>query len=217
MVVFMVYRDATYYLLPSISITHITPIIISLSACWDDTAEFQSAERSLFRTIPASLPFLGCAHAMIHRSMIWNKLLASRITRDTLEARNLPSFQARVFPDLSGFYGHRTPTMLSHLDESLIPGVDDILASFASNGPLLPRLILTGALASPIVAISLQRDTIDIDGNQGLLSIGELPAGITMEDLTWVPLRGYTSAEGGLPAPEEFPNEVRLNTCIFST
>jgi len=94
--------------------------------------------------------------------------------------------------------------------------VDDILASFASNGPLLPRLILTGALASPIVAISLQRDTVDIGGNQGMLSIGELPAGLAMEDLTWVPLRGYTAAEGGLPAPEESPNEVHLSARISS-
>lgn len=95
--------------------------------------------------------------------------------------------------------------------------MDDVLASFASSGPLLPRLILTGALASPIVAISLQRDTVDIGGNQGMLSIGELPAGIVTEDLTWVPLRGYTTAEGGLPAPEESPNEVHLNARIFST
>jgi phytepsin len=95
--------------------------------------------------------------------------------------------------------------------------MDDVLASFASNGPFLPRLILTGALASPIVAISLQRDTVDIGGNQGMVSIGELPAGIAAEDLTWVPLRGYTAAEGGLPAPEESPNEVHLNARIFST
>ena len=105
--------------------------------------------------------------------------------------------------------------MLGHLNQSLFPSVDDILASFAGDGPLLPRLILTGALASPVVAISLQRDTIDIGGNQGMLSIGELPAGLAMEDLTWVPLRGYTTAEGGLPAPEESPNEVHLRARII--
>ncbi len=155
---------------------------------------------------------------MVYHSVIWNKLLASRVARETsLELRNSPSFRTRVFPDLSGIHGHRTPTMLSHLDQSQFPSVDDILASFVSNGPLLPRLILTGALPLPIVTISLQRDTIDIGGNQGMLSIGELPAGIAMEDLTWVPLRGYTAAEGGLPAPEEYPNEVHLNACIFST
>jgi phytepsin len=153
---------------------------------------------------------------MIYDSMIWNKLLASRVARETsLEVRNFSSFRPRVFSDLSGIHGHPTPTMLSHLDQSLFPSVDDILASFASNGPLLPRLILTGALASPIVVISLQRDTVDIGGNQGMLSIGELPAGLAMEDLTWVPLRGYTTAEGGLPAPEESANEVHLSARIY--
>jgi hypothetical protein len=155
---------------------------------------------------------------MIYHSIIWNKLLASRVARETsLEVRNLSTFRPHVFSDLSGIHGHPTPAMLSHLDQSLFPSVDDILASFASNGPLLPRLILTGALTSPIVAISLQRDTVDIGGNQGMLSIGELPAGLAMEDLTWVPLRGYTTAEGGLPAPEESPNEVHLSARIFST
>jgi phytepsin len=149
--------------------------------------------------------------------MIWNKLLASRVAREgNLEVRNFSSFRPRVFSDLSGIHEHPTPAMLSHLDQSLLPSVHDILASFASNGPLLPRLILTGALASPIIVISLQRDAIDIGGNQGMLSIGELPAGLAMEDLTWVPLRGYTTAEGGLPAPEESPNEVHLSgTYIF--
>lgn len=97
-----------------------------------------------------------------------------------------------------------------------MPSVDDILASFATNGPLLPRLILAGALASPIVAISLQRDTVDIGGNQGILSVGELPADIAAEDLNWVPLRRYTAAEGGLPAPDEFPNEVRFKCVLLS-
>lgn len=150
--------------------------------------------------------------------MIWNKLLASKQAKEiSLDGRNFSSFRSRVFSDLSVIHGHPTPTMLGYLDQSLFPSVDDILASFASNGPLLPRLILTGALAPPIVAISLQRDTVDIGGNQGVLSIGELPADLAMEDLTWVPLRGYNTAEGGLPAPEESPNEVRLSACIFST
>jgi phytepsin len=155
---------------------------------------------------------------MIHHSVIWNKLLASRMARETsVEVRNFSSFRPRVFSDLSGIHGHSTLTMLSHLDQSLFPSVDDILANFASDGPLLARLILTGALASPVVVISLQRDTVDIGGNQGMLSIGELPAGLAMEDLTWVPLRGYTAAEGGLPAPEESPNEVHLNARIIFT
>lgn len=165
---------------------------------------------------PIRYPFFGCAYDVIHHSMIWNELLASRMAREiSVEVRNFSSFQPRVFSELLGIHGYSTPTILSHMDQSLFPSVDDILASFASDGPLLPRLILTGALALPVVAISLQRDTVDIGGNQGMLSIGELPAGLAMEDLNWVPLRGYTTAEGGLPAPEESPNEVHLRAHIL--
>jgi hypothetical protein len=73
--------------------------------------------------------------------------------------------------------------MRSDWDRSQFPGMNDIVASFATDGPLLPRLILTGALASPVVTVSLQRDTIDIGGNQGILSIGELPAGIATDEM----------------------------------
>lgn len=143
-------------------------------------------------------------------------MLASKVARETsLEVWDSPSFRTRVFPDLSGIRGHRTSTIRDGWGRALSSNVDEVLASFATNGPLLPRLIMAGALASPIVAISLQRDTVDIGGSQGILSIGDLPAGIAVEDLTWVPLRGYTAAEGGLPAPEESPNEVQLNANSF--
>ncbi|KAF8154491.1 aspartic peptidase domain-containing protein [Crassisporium funariophilum] len=45
-------------------------------------------------------------------------------------------------------------------------------------------------------------------GNVGMLSIGELPSGVSNESLTWVPLRYYTYDEGGLPGPPDAPNEV---------
>ncbi|THG96042.1 hypothetical protein EW026_g5721 [Hermanssonia centrifuga] len=57
-------------------------------------------------------------------------------------------------------------------------------------------------------AITLQRDTVDIGGNVGSLSIGELPNGIQTDSLTWVPLRAYTPQEGGLPPAPEAPNEI---------
>ncbi|KAH8996251.1 acid protease [Lactarius akahatsu] len=142
-------------------------------------------------------------------SVIWNKLLVTKSAREAvIEDRSHPSFGTRIFPDLSRIRGRRTLVTRGTSGGSSSPSVGEALASFATNGPLLPRLILTGALASPIFAISLQRDTVDIGGNQGMLSIGELPAGIAAENLTWVPLRGYTVAEGGLPAPEDSPNEV---------
>ena len=59
-----------------------------------------------------------------------------------------------------------------------------------------------------MIAVTLQRDTIDVGGNVGLLSIGELPAGINTNALTWVPVRAYTASDGGLPPSPEAPNEV---------
>ena len=165
---------------------------------------------------PASFFLLGYTDAMAHYSIIWNKLLATRIARETsLAARNYPSFRTHTFPDLSEIRGNRTHPIRSDWDRLQFPSVNDILASFGTNGPLLPRLILTGALSSPMVSIFLQRDTVDIGGNQGLLSIGGLPFGMAPEDLTWVPLRLYTAAEGGLPASEDFLNEVLLNACLL--
>jgi hypothetical protein len=142
--------------------------------------------------------------------VILNTLLATSVPhRTSLDGLNTPSFSTRVFPDLSGIRGHRTTVTRKDWAPSLSPSVNDVLASFSTNGPLIPRLILAGALASPIVAVSLQRDAIEIGGNQGILSIGELPPGIAADDMGWVPLRGYTVAEGGLPPPEDSPNEVQ--------
>lgn len=56
--------------------------------------------------------------------------------------------------------------------------------------------------------VTLQRDTVDIGGNVGMLSIGELPEGISNESVTWVPVRTYTPAQGGLRPPLDSPNEV---------
>lgn len=60
----------------------------------------------------------------------------------------------------------------------------DLLSTFSSNGPLLARLVSAGQLKQPSITISLQRDTIHFGGNVGLLSIGELPDGVTNKSLT---------------------------------
>jgi hypothetical protein len=92
--------------------------------------------------------------------------------------------------------------------QSSTTNATDVLHTIASLGPLIPRLVATGALAAPLVTIMLQRDTFDISGNVGLLSLGELPSSVQEDRLTWVPLRTYSVAEGGLPAPTDSPNEV---------
>ena len=54
----------------------------------------------------------------------------------------------------------------------------------------------------------LQRDTIDVSGNNGALTIGKLPDGIDNSSLTWVPVRLYKPEDGGLNPPAFAPDEV---------
>jgi phytepsin len=86
--------------------------------------------------------------------------------------------------------------------------VPDVLASFTSLGPFLSRLVAQGSLASPLFTVTLQRDSIDVGGNAGMLAIGGLPAGVNNDSLTWVQVRGYPSSAGGLTAPADSPNEL---------
>lgn len=83
-------------------------------------------------------------------------------------------------------------------------------SSIISYGPLIPRLVAQGVLDSPMFSITLQRDTIQIGGNEGMLSIGELPPTVVSESLTWVNVRGYPPSQGGLKPPTDAPEEVRL-------
>ena len=75
-------------------------------------------------------------------------------------------------------------------------------------GPFLSRLVVQGLLAAPMATITLQRDSVDIGGNLGMLAVGELPAGINNESLTWAQVRRYTHAEGGLTPPPDSPDEI---------
>lgn len=71
-----------------------------------------------------------------------------------------------------------------------------------------------GNITIPMFTVTLQRDTVDVGGNAGILSIGELPGGVKNESLTWVPVRTYTSAETRLPPPLDSPNEVCVRSII---
>lgn len=140
-------------------------------------------------------------------SVIWNKLLSAKVngvSRRSTDSLIGSSLASRVFPDFS--FVHPASELQSR--QSFTITVHDVLETFESNGPLVSRLATQGKLAAPLVTITLQRDTVDVGGNLGMLSIGELPRGVKADSLTWVSLRGYTTAEGGLPAPAESPNEV---------
>lgn len=82
-------------------------------------------------------------------------------------------------------------------------------SSIVSYGPLIPRLVAQGMLDSPMFSITLQRDTIQIGGNEGMLSIGQLPPSVHSESLTWVSVRGYSPSQGGLNPPSDATGEVR--------
>ncbi|KAM5543426.1 hypothetical protein V8D89_002677 [Ganoderma adspersum] len=79
-------------------------------------------------------------------------------------------------------------------------GTDNFIRQFVNYGPIVPRLILAGVLDQPLFTITLQRDQIDISGT-GKLTIGQLPEGVDNSSLTWVPVRLYSTSDGGLSAP----------------
>lgn len=112
-------------------------------------------------------------------------------------------FHRPTFPSLASLGSKKSHT--PRQSSSIIPG---LLSSYASIGPFLSRLVAQGSLASPMVTITLQRDSIDVGGNLGVMAIGELPEGVKNESLTWVPVRGYTTDQGGLHAPLDSPGEV---------
>jgi hypothetical protein len=89
-----------------------------------------------------------------------------------------------------------------------LANTSELQSSFATNGPLIPRLVAQGMLDSPMFSVALQRDTIEIGGNEGMLSIGALPPTVKSESLTWVPVRGYPPDQGGLKPPPDAPGEV---------
>ncbi|OCH87952.1 acid protease [Obba rivulosa] len=84
---------------------------------------------------------------------------------------------------------------------------DAFVSSIDSLGPVVSRLVQTGAITQPMFSISLQRDTIDVSGH-GQLTIGQLPAGVDNSSVTWVPVRLYSPADGGLNPPTFAPDET---------
>ncbi|CCM03570.1 uncharacterized protein FIBRA_05706 [Fibroporia radiculosa] len=84
---------------------------------------------------------------------------------------------------------------------------DDFVSNIASYGPFVSRLVVDGIIDQPLFSVTLQRDTIDPSGN-GRITVGELPSGVDNSSITWVPVRPYTPAEGGLNPPSFAADEV---------
>lgn len=113
------------------------------------------------------------------------------------------------FPDIPGLLGLFNEPHPQTRQTVSGPVLKAIFSSWSTIGPFVPRLVSQGALPKPMITVTLQRTTMDVGGNLGMLSIGELPTGVKAGDLTWVPLRNYSAAIGGIPAPPDSPNEVR--------
>jgi len=137
-------------------------------------------------------------------SVIWNEVFASKFTasqspsRRALSRRPISSnYGTRFFPHLSSLVSSRKRASSAALTAA-------VLQSYPTYGPAVTRMVTTKSLALPMFTIALQRDTLDIGGNAGVLSLGQLPAGVETSSLTWVSIRGYP---GALVAPADSPNE----------
>ena len=115
-------------------------------------------------------------------------------------------FKRFGFPSIPGMLG--TPARNAARQTTSL--ISSALSSWANIGPLLGRWVMRHELMSPMFTITFQRDTIDVGGNAGMLSIGEMPSGVSEGNLTWVPLRNYTADEGGMPGPPDSPNEASV-------
>lgn len=163
-----------------------------------------------------------------------NSVITSRLIRlavnttssTTLEQRSnnqhlaydfLPgSYDSRrqTFPSISEILGIPSTESRHVTRQSISPSVLRILAGWNTLGPFVPRLIAERALPEPQVAITLQRNTIDIGGNFGMLSIGELPVGVKSSDLTWVSLRNYSDALGDILNQAVSTSEVSSSVSV---
>ena len=119
---------------------------------------------------------------------------------------------ARLFPDLRRLLSpvlsppDNQPPSPQNASSDLIA---EVLASYATLGPFLPRLISNDALNQPMFTVRLQRDA-DSHGTSGQMTIGGFPQELETERIVWTYVRGYPPSQGGLQAPSNAPEEVCL-------
>ena len=158
-------------------------------------------------------------------SVLWNTLFENRYLNTNatsgLTPRYIPRNHQYSLASISGSRHARFPDLSfldaysAHANQNSVRDIetlsDKIFRSYLDIAPFLGRLIAAKEI-DPMFVITLQRDTIEIGGNAGHLSIGGLPPGVQSDTMTWVPVRGYTQDQGGLPAPLDSPGEVG---CLF--
>ncbi|KAK7051989.1 peptidase A1 domain-containing protein [Favolaschia claudopus] len=139
-------------------------------------------------------------------SAIFNEVfIAEKINKPQPPAsrRFLPSssnYGTRFFPNLGNLVSARKRAFASAAELT-----NAVLRSYSTFGPAVTRMVTTNSLAAPMFAITLQRNSVDIGGNAGMLSLGELPSGTQNSSLTWAPVRRYPNA---LQAPADSPDEM---------
>ncbi|KAJ7182951.1 aspartic peptidase domain-containing protein [Mycena crocata] len=145
-------------------------------------------------------------------SVIWNQIFATKFedasttSSRSLPRRRLPSnsnYNTRFFPHLNNLVPGQKSGRRDEAAANAITAA--VLNSYPSEGPALTRMVTTNSLAAPMFTITLQRNTVDVGGNVGMLSLGELPAGVQNSALTWAPVRGYP---GELLPPADSPDET---------
>ncbi|KAJ6481460.1 aspartic peptidase domain-containing protein [Mycena vitilis] len=168
-------------------------------------AAINNTDTNVLKTGCAGIFGLGFAL----NSVIWNNIFATKFADSvaaSVSARSLPrrllssDYGTRFFPDLKNLISpsRRRASNAVSLTQA-------VLESYPNYGPALTRMVTTNTLHAPMFSITLQRDTLDIGGNAGVLSIGSLPSGVEPTSLTWAPVRGYP---GALQAPPDSPNET---------
>ncbi|KAI0637478.1 acid protease [Trametes polyzona] len=138
-------------------------------------------------------------------SLIWRQLLSSKYDQPMPSSLDLPpSMDLAEATSPRSLQLGESQTKRQNTRATL----DAITDTFSTLGPLLARLVTLRILERPLVVTTFQRDTISLSRNDGTLSMGALPFGISDDQLSWVPVRSYSVAEGGLPPPPGAPNEV---------
>ncbi|KAF8328165.1 aspartic peptidase domain-containing protein [Cantharellus anzutake] len=118
-------------------------------------------------------------------SVIWNALFNHQYPSGMMTSSNRPSSTTSQSPRSSslakrGKYNELlhprkvSPDIAFEFMQSLAT-VDQLLSTFITNGPLIARMAFSGLLLEPSFSVTLQRDSLDIGGNIGLLSMGGLP------------------------------------------
>ncbi|KAJ7451803.1 aspartic peptidase domain-containing protein [Mycena galericulata] len=164
----------------------------------DVTMRYGDSTTGSFASGPIAMATVGIAGVAINNQLFG----AINDTTNTVVEFGAAGIFGLGFPSESQIQGAQVTKQFG-----VTTATDHFVASSYADGPLISRIAQSGALEEPMFTISLQSTTIDIGGT-GALTLGTLPPGIDNSSITWVPVRLYTGAEGGLTPPSFAPNEV---------